>query len=95
MLDDRAPAIVDASDLTEADWAAIFKLRGAYDKRGEKGLAAALDELANDPVQVTRVLAALLPDMVRAAILNKMVERAMTEEDLHVLIRKLRSSAGH
>ena len=34
MPEDRASGIVDASDLTEADWAAIFKLRGAYDKRG-------------------------------------------------------------
>ncbi len=81
--------VVDTTGLTDADWAEINKLKKAYDAGGQKALSAALDTLAKDPMQATRVLGALFPDLVRETIKDQMAERGITEEDLRELIRKL------
>jgi hypothetical protein len=83
--------IKDPSELTDADWAEINKLRAAYETGGQEALSAALDELAHDPVRSIRVLAAFFPEMVRESIKDEMAEKGVTEDDIRELIRKLES----
>ena len=57
---------VDTSDLTDADWVEINKLRAAYDNGGREALSKAFDEL--DPVRCLNIMAALHLDMVSEVI---------------------------
>jgi hypothetical protein len=57
---------VDTSDLTDADWVEINKLKAAYDNGGPEALSKAFDEL--DPVRCISLMAALYPDMVSEVI---------------------------
>jgi hypothetical protein len=57
---------VDTSDLTDADWVEINKLRAAFDNGGREALSKAFDEL--DPVRCINIMAALHPDMVSEVI---------------------------
>jgi hypothetical protein len=85
--------VVDPSELSDADWAAINKLRRAQEDGGQNGLLKALDELGNDPIRYMKVIGALFPDMVREAIRDEMAEAGITEEDLREMVRKLESPA--
>ena len=81
--------VVDTTGLADADWAEINKLKKAHDTGGQKALSAALDALGKDPIQASRVIGALWPDLVRETIKDQLAERGITEEDLRELIRKL------
>jgi hypothetical protein len=81
--------VVDTTDLTDADWKEINKLKKAYDAGRTKALSAALDALAKDPIQASRVLGALFPNLVRETIRDQLAAKGVTEEDLRELIRKL------
>jgi hypothetical protein len=85
--------VVDPSELSDADWAAINKLWRAQEDGGQNGLSKALDELGSDPIRYMKVIGALFPDMVREAIRDEMAEAGMTEEDLREMVRKLESPA--
>ena len=86
---------VDASHLTDADWAELNTLRQALETRGPEALSKAFAKLAKaDPIRYMNIVAALFPDMVREMARDKIVEMGMTEEDVRELIRKLESPAG-
>jgi hypothetical protein len=63
---------VDTSDLTDADWVEINKLRAAYDNGGREALSKAFDEL--DPVRCINIMAALYPDMASEVIREEMAK---------------------
>jgi len=87
---------VDASHLTDADWAELNKLRRALETGGPEALSKAFANLANaGPLRYMNVVAALFPDMVREMARDKIAEMGMTEEDVRELIRKLEGPAAN
>ena len=81
--------IVDASGLTDGDWAEINRLKSLYETGGRNALSKALAELGeSDPVRSIRVLSAFFPEGVREALRDSMAEQGMTAEDLRELIRR-------
>jgi len=87
---------VDASHLTDADWAELNTLRQALETRGPEALSKAFEKLAKaDPIRYMNIVAALFPDMVREMARDKIAEMGMTEEDVHELIRKTQGPAGN
>jgi hypothetical protein len=82
--------VVDSSDLKDADWAEINKLRRAYEHRA-KSFDTALRKLSADPIRYAVVVAAFFPDMVREKIRDQLAEAGMTEDDVKELIRKVES----
>jgi hypothetical protein len=87
------PEVVDPTDLTDADWAAINTLKRAYAEGGGRALKQAIDELAKDDIRYLKVMGALYPDMIREMIRDRMAEAGLTEEDIREIIRKLESPA--
>jgi hypothetical protein len=84
--------VVDSTDLTDADWAEINKLKKAYDAGGATALSAALDALRErDPIQTVRVLGAFFPDLVRETAKDTLAEQGITKEDLLELIQKFQN----
>jgi hypothetical protein len=55
MANDEELGLEDTVGLTDADWAAINKLRKAYKEGGQKSLERAMRELDQDPVRAIRV----------------------------------------
>ena len=81
--------IKDTSGLTDADWAAINKLRRAYDSGGAEALKRAHKDLCKgDPIRWVRVMGAYFPDYVREKLKDAMADLGMTIEDLRDMIRK-------
>ena len=61
--------IEEVSPFTDADWAAINKLKRAYDSRGMGGLNNEFDELVeDDPVRAFRVMRVFFPRRMREAL---------------------------
>jgi hypothetical protein len=82
--------VVDTTDLTDADWTEINKLKKAYDAGGPNAWSAAMDALRErDPIQAVRVLGAFFPDLVRETAKDTLAEQGITKEDLLELIQKL------
>ena len=85
--------VVDASGLTDADWAEINRLKSLYETGGRNALSKALAELGeSDPVRSIRVLSAFFPETVREALTDSMAEQGLMAEDLRELIRKHEAS---
>jgi hypothetical protein len=83
------PEPSDTSRLTDADWAALNKLRRAYETGGIEASSAVLQELLKeDPVRLTRILGAYNPEKIREALKDAAAEAGVTLEDLRDLIRK-------
>jgi hypothetical protein len=83
------PEPSDTSRLTDADWAALNKLRRAYETGGIEASSAVLQELLKeDPVRLTRILGAYNPEKIREAPKDAAAEAGVTLEDLRDLIRK-------
>ena len=81
--------VVDASGLTTADWAEIYRLKNLYETDGRNALTKALAELGeSDPVRSIRVLSAFFPETAREAIRDSMAEQGITIEELRELIRR-------
>lgn len=78
--------IKDTSDLTDADWAEINKLRSIWETDGAKALTKAFDDL--DPIRSFRIMAAFFPEMVYNTMKDYMAEKGITEDDLKEMIRK-------
>jgi hypothetical protein len=74
--------VVDPCGLTDADWTEINKLRRAYDAGGQKALTRAYRELGKDPVRYIRVMKAIHPVEVLAAIKDAVAKRGLTEQDI-------------
>ena len=84
--------IVDASRLTNADWAEINKQKRALEEGGEKALAKAWQELIQeDPVSASRIMGAFVPDKVREAYKDYLAQSGITPEDVRDLARKFDS----
>jgi hypothetical protein len=75
--------VVDASELTDADWVEINKQKRALDEGGDKALLKAWQELIKeDPVRASRIMGAFFPERMREALKDAMAENGVTEEDL-------------
>ena len=60
--------VVDASGLTDGDWAEINRLKSLYETGGRNALSKGLAELGDsDPVRSIRVLSAFFPELARQA----------------------------
>ena len=79
--------IVDASSLTDADWAVINSLRRTCERGGAKALAVSLKKLVADPIRYVRVVGAFFPDMIREEIRDMLAEEGITREDLEEIVR--------
>ena len=95
-LDENVPTMSDSnleithpSDLTDADWAEINKLRRIWETKGTKALTKAFDQL--DPVRCFRIMTALFPERVYNTIRDQMAEKGITEDDLKEMARKART----
>jgi len=79
-----APEIVDTSNLTDADWAEINRLRQAYQTGGQKAFSNALDELADrDPVQFLNIVTAYFPHAVLEVIKDNIAANGFTDEEFY------------
>jgi len=79
--------VVDPCGLTDADWVEINTLRRAYDAGGQKALTSAYRELGKDPVRYIRVMNAIYPAEVLAAIKDAVAKRGLTEQDIMEAVR--------
>jgi hypothetical protein len=90
-----APAIVDTSHLTDADWSEINKLQRAYKKGGTKAFSKALDELGDkDPIKYLAVASAYFPREVREAVKDNIAAVGLTVEEFDELIEGLEDFSG-
>jgi hypothetical protein len=91
-----APEIVDASKLTDADWAEVNMLRRAYEKGGQKAFSKALDELGErDPAQYLTIAAAYFPQIVRELIQDNIAAKGLTEEEFRELFHMEANPTRH
>jgi hypothetical protein len=95
-LDENVPTMSDSnleithpSDLTDADWAEINRLRRIWETKGTKTLTKAFDQL--DLIRCFRIMAALFPERVYNTIRDQMAEKGITEDDLKEMARKART----
>jgi len=89
MSDDDPFKVVDSSGLTDADWAALNKLKEAYANGGKKRLDAEMAKLAEkDAARLVAVIGAMYPDVMRDAIRDHMAEEGITEDDLREIASK-------
>jgi hypothetical protein len=88
------PQLEDTSDLTDADWAEINKLKRAYADGGRDAFDKALDDLySRDEIHWMRIVYAYHPAMVREALKDNLAGAGMTAEDLRELISKLKGNS--
>jgi len=93
--EDDPLGVVDSSNLTDADWAEINRLRRVHRDGGQAALSDAMRKLGEaDPRRYVTILAAFFPEAVREAIKGTMAEQGLTEEDMSALVRKVESPAG-
>jgi len=73
------------SPFSDADWAAINKLKRAYDSNGMRGLNNEFDELIeDDPVRAFRVMSVFFPRRTREA-LEEVIANMDVKEMLELL----------
>ena len=89
--------IKDTSGLTDADWAAINKLRRAYDGGGDEALRGLTRTYARGTRSLGPSYGRVFSDYVREKLKDAMADLGMTIEDLRDMIRKseLPSSSKH
>jgi len=91
---DKTDDTVDTANFTDADWAALNKLRDAHAQGGQKAFSAAMKEIEREAlVSYVRIVSAFFPDQLREALKDVMAERGMTAEDLRELLGKSESSS--
>lgn len=92
--DDNVFVFQDTTHFTDADWAAVTRLRDIYQRDGRSGLEQAMARLAKeDPVRFTSIGYATEPVFWQNAIKDAMAAEGMDEEDVRELVRKLESPA--
>ena len=74
--------IPDPSNLTDADWVEINRLRLAFETGNQEAVQQAYRELGKDPVRYIRVMSAIYPKEVQASIKDAMAKRGLTEQDI-------------
>ena len=84
--------IEDTSDLRDADWIEINKLRDAYKTGGQQALKEAWRKLKDDPVSTMRVYGAFFPEKLRNTIKEVMAAEGVTFKDLKEMIEKAKSA---
>jgi hypothetical protein len=83
------PGVVDASGLSDADWAEINRLRRVFESGGTKEWSKAVKALCEaDPTKALKVLGAYFPNEVRETTKDAMAELGVTEEDIREILRK-------
>ena len=80
---------VDTSRFTDADWAALAKLRDAHERGGAEAVETAMKEIEEaDLVTYVRIIGAYFPDQLREVLRAAMFDRGLTAEELRELIQK-------
>ena len=88
-MSDNSDHPVDTSRFTDADWAALAKLRDAHARGGKKAVETAMKEIQRgDLVTYVRIIGAYFPDQLREVLRDAMFDRGLTAEDLRELIHK-------
>ena len=85
--------VVDSSDLTDSDWAAVNRVNRAYEAGGIDAFWGELEKL-DDPVLATIVASAFFPDLIRELLEDQMAEHGLTIEDLREIVRKAETPAA-
>ena len=86
---DDQPQLVDTSNLADADWAEIHRLKRAYASGGREAFDKALDDLySGDEILWMRVVYAYYPAMVREALNDNLAQGGTTAEEVRELILK-------
>ena len=82
--------VVDATDLTDdAHWAAIDRVKRAYEAAGIDGFCDELERLSKDDVVFQIAIAsAFFPAQIRAALMDVMADHGLTMEDLREILEK-------
>jgi hypothetical protein len=93
MVDDPFEGL-DTTRFTDADWAAVNKLKCAYEDGGQRRLSAELEELKKNPVLYITIMHACAPERIREVMKDVMADQGITEQDLRDAIRKSESPAG-
>jgi hypothetical protein len=73
--------VVDSSDLTDADWAAVNRVNRACELGGATAFRDELEKLQDVSLQL-RVLGAFFPELVREVMEEEMTECKLSVEDL-------------
>jgi hypothetical protein len=73
--------VVDSSNLTDADWAAVNRVNRACELGGAIAFWEELEKLDDVRLQL-RVLGAFFPELLRAVIEEEMTEHGLTVDDL-------------
>ena len=82
--------VVDASGLTDADWAVVDRVNRAFEVGGIEAFWDELERL-DDSVQAITVASAFFPDLIRGIIKDHMAEHGLTIDDLREMLRKAES----
>ncbi len=91
---DDQPQLEDTSDLTDADWAEINRLKRAYADGGREEFDKALDDLySRDEILWMRVVYAYYPAMVKEALKDNLAQGGTTAEELREVISKLKGNS--
>ena len=81
--------VVDATDLTDAHWAAIDRVKRAYEVAGIDGFCDELERLSKgDVVFEVAIASAFFPAQIRAALMDVMADHGLTMEDLREILEK-------
>jgi len=89
---DNEPQLVDTTDLNDADWVEINKIKQAYAQRGQRGFVKALDALYKmDRFRWLGVVLAYYPRAVREAMRDNMAASGVTAEDLQEMFGNMKS----
>jgi hypothetical protein len=83
--------VVDASELTVADWAAVRRVNRAYDARGIEAFWDELEKL--DELQAFRVASAFFLNLIRELVRDHMAEYGLTIDDWRVVLKKAEDAA--
>ena len=85
--------VVDASELTDADWAAVNRVNRAYETGGFEAFWDELEKL--DDVQAVTVASAFFPDLIRELLRDHMAEHGLTIDDLREALKKAEEAARY
>ena len=81
--------MVDATGLTDVHWAAIPKIKRAYEARNMDGFWVELERLGNgDWVFQITIASAFFPTQIREALMDVMADYGLTMEDLRETLEK-------
>ena len=81
--------VVDSSDLTDSDWAAVNRVNRAYEAGGIDAFWDYLERLGNgDWVFQITIASAFFPTQIREALMDVMADYGLTMEDLRETLEK-------